>query len=72
MRPVVLQFWLSLDGYSMDVGTELFQMAHEIADEEQDEHLLTRLRQAGDHIMGRLATCTAFPSGIMELVYSPS
>lgn len=54
MRPVVLQFWLSLDGYSMDVGTELFQMAHEIADEEQDEHLLTRLRQAGDHIMGRV------------------
>jgi dihydrofolate reductase len=54
MRRVVLQFWTSLDGYSMDVDSELFQMAQQIDDGEQDEHLINRLRQAGTHIMGRV------------------
>jgi dihydrofolate reductase len=54
MRRVVLQFWLSLDGYSCDEGSELFRMASEIQDDEQEEHLLNRLRQAGTHIMGRV------------------
>ena len=54
MRRVVLQFWLSLDGYSCDEGSELFRMAHEIDDDEQEDHLLSRLRQAGTHLMGRV------------------
>lgn len=54
MRPVVLEFWLSLDGYSCDEGSELFQMMNEIEDAEQEEYFVNRLRQAGDHIMGRV------------------
>ena len=54
MRHVVLQFWTSLDGYGMDVGSELFHLAQQIDDGEQEEHLLNRLRQAGTHIMGRV------------------
>src|ERR1700733_2881405 len=54
MRRVVLQFWLSFDGYSCDEGSELFQMMQEITDDEQEEYLVSRLRQAGTHIMGRV------------------
>jgi dihydrofolate reductase len=54
MRRVVLQFWISLDGYSCDEGTELFQVMEQIADDEQEEYFVGRLRQAGTHIMGRI------------------
>ena len=54
MRQVVLQFWISLDGYSCDVGSELFQAMQEIVDDEQEEYFVNRLRQAGAHIMGRV------------------
>jgi hypothetical protein len=43
----VLQFWLSLDGCSCDEGTEPFRVTREIDDDEQEEHLVNRLRQAG-------------------------
>ena len=55
MRRVVLQFWISLDGYSCDEGTELMRVMQEMPDDEQwDEYFVSRLRQAGTHIMGRV------------------
>jgi dihydrofolate reductase len=110
MRRVVLSFWISLDGYSCDDGTELYRVLQGLPDDEQwDEYFVSRLRQAGDHIMGRATyegmaefwptlddpvaramneipmfagldhplplrpvTSRTFPSGMLELVYSPS
>ena len=55
MRRVVLSFWLSLDGYSCDEGTELYQVMREMPDDEQqDEYFNGRLQQVGTHIMGRV------------------
>jgi dihydrofolate reductase len=55
MRPVVLSFWISLDGYSCNEGTELMQFMQEMDDDEaQDEYGVSRLRQAGTFIMGRV------------------
>ena len=54
MRHVVLQFWLSLDGFSCDEDTELYRLMEEIEDPEQEEYFVGRLRQAGTHIMGRV------------------
>lgn len=55
MRRVVLSFWISLDGYSCDEGSELYRLMQELPDdEEQDEYFVGRLRQAGTHIMGRV------------------
>jgi dihydrofolate reductase len=54
MRPVVLQFWTSLDGYSCDPGTELYEFMQELPEDDGDEYFVTRLRQAGTHIMGRV------------------
>ena len=53
MRPVMLSFWISLDGYSVDMGTELGQLMEDIEDPEQQEHVVAWLRGAGVHIMGR-------------------
>jgi dihydrofolate reductase len=53
MRQVVVQFWISLDGYSCDEGTELYRLMDEISDEAQEQHFATRLRRAGTHIVGR-------------------
>jgi len=54
MRKVVLQFWVSLDGYSCDPGTELYRIMEEISDDEHENYFVARLRQAGTHIMGRV------------------
>jgi dihydrofolate reductase len=55
MRRVVLSFWISLDGYSCDEGSELYRVMREMPDDEQqDEYFVSRLRQAGTHIMGRV------------------
>lgn len=55
MRRVVLSFWISLDGYSCDEGTELYRVMQEMPDDkQQDEYFVSRLRQAGTHIMGRV------------------
>lgn len=55
MRPVVLSFWISLDGYSCSEDTELMRFMQEMDDdEEQDEYGVSRLRRAGTHIMGRV------------------
>jgi dihydrofolate reductase len=53
MRPVMLSFWISLDGYSVDMGTELGQLMEDIEDPEQQEYVVAWLRGAGVHIMGR-------------------
>jgi dihydrofolate reductase len=53
MRQVVLQFWISLDGYSCDPGTELYEFLQELPEDEGDQYFVNRLRQAGTHIMGR-------------------
>jgi dihydrofolate reductase len=55
MRRVVLSFWISLDGYSCDDGSELYRVMQEMPDDEQqDEYFNNRLRQVGTHIMGRV------------------
>jgi dihydrofolate reductase len=53
MRKLVLQFWVSLDGYSCDADSGLWQVMQEITDDEQERYLAGRLQQAGTHIMGR-------------------
>ncbi|HEY1620282.1 MAG TPA: hypothetical protein VGG25_21845 [Streptosporangiaceae bacterium] len=53
MRPVVVQFWISLDGYSCDPGTELGKYLDDVEDPEQEEYFVGRLREAGTHIVGR-------------------
>lgn len=55
MRKLVLKFWVSLDGYSCDEGTELIEVLEQITDDEQEKYLAARLGQAGTHIMGRVA-----------------
>jgi dihydrofolate reductase len=55
MRRVVLQLWISLDGYSCDDGSDLSRVMQQLPDDEQaDEYFVSRLRQAGTHIMGRV------------------
>jgi dihydrofolate reductase len=54
MRKLVLSSFMSLDGYSCDPGTELFELLMEIEDPEQEEYGVARLREAGTHIMGRV------------------
>jgi dihydrofolate reductase len=53
MRNLVLQFWLSLDGFSCEEDTELFRVMQQIDDAEAEAYVVARLRQAGTHIMGR-------------------
>jgi dihydrofolate reductase len=53
MRPVVLQFWITLDGYSCDPITELPELLGDVDDPEQGKYFTGRMRQAGTHIMGR-------------------
>jgi len=54
VRQVVLQFWVSLDGYSCDEGTALYRVMEEISDDEHEAYFVTKLRRAGTHIMGRV------------------
>jgi dihydrofolate reductase len=54
MRTLVLSSFMSLDGYSCDPGTELYELLMEIEDPEQEEYGLATLRQVGTHIMGRV------------------
>ena len=54
MRQLVLQFCISLDGYSCDEDTELWQVMEQLIDPEQEDYFIGRLRQAGTHIMGRV------------------
>jgi dihydrofolate reductase len=53
MRTLVLSQFTSLDGYSCDPGTELYELLMEIEDPEQEKYGLEQLRQVGTHIMGR-------------------
>jgi hypothetical protein len=47
MRHVVLQFWLSLDGYSCDEDTELCRLMEEIEDPLERSRPVDRARGAG-------------------------
>jgi hypothetical protein len=55
MRQVVLQFITSLDGYSCDADNGIRDFMMSIDDPEQEEYALSRLWQAGTHIMGRVS-----------------
>jgi dihydrofolate reductase len=55
MRQVVLQFYISLDGYSADADNGIRDVMMEIDDPEHDKYFVSRLRQAGTHIMGRVS-----------------
>lgn len=54
MPKVICSFWVSLDGYSCDPGTELYRIMEEISDDEHEGYIVNRLRRAGTHIMGRV------------------
>ena len=55
MRQLVLQFYVSLDGYSADADNGIRDVMMSIADEEQEKYFVGRLWQAGTHIMGRVS-----------------
>ena len=54
MRELVVHAWTSLDGYSCDEGTEMFQVMRDIEDPVGDDLFARRLAGAGTHIMGRV------------------
>src|SRR5580700_11463211 len=54
MRDLVVHAWTSLDGYSCDEGTEMFQVMRDIEDPVGDDLFAARLAGAGTHIMGRV------------------
>jgi dihydrofolate reductase len=53
MRQVIMQFWISLDGYSCDPFSQRPALMEDVDDPECDEYFLERMGQAGAHIMGR-------------------
>ena len=54
MRDLVVQLCTSLDGFSADEGTEIFQRIDEVDDPVGDDLFAGRLAGAGTHIMGRV------------------
>jgi len=54
MRQLVLQFIVSVDGYSCDVDNGIRGVMDDIDDPEQEESAVSRRWQAGTHIMGRV------------------
>jgi dihydrofolate reductase len=54
MRQVILQFLVSLDGYSCDQDNGLRDVMQDMDDPEEEKYALGRLWQAGTHIMGRV------------------
>jgi dihydrofolate reductase len=57
MRKLVVSAFISLDGYSCDPGSELFEYFMQLEgneDAEQEEAGVARLREVGTHIMGRV------------------
>jgi dihydrofolate reductase len=52
---MVLQFIVSLDGYSCDEDNGIRDVMMSIDDPEQEKYALDRLWQAGTHIMGRVS-----------------
>lgn len=53
MRQVILQFWISLDGFSCDPFSQRPALMEEVDDPACDAYFLDRIGQAGTHIMGR-------------------
>lgn len=53
MRQLILQFWISLDGYSCDPFSQRPALMADVDDPEHDKYFLDRLGRAGTHIMGR-------------------
>jgi len=54
MRDLVVQLCTSLDGFSADEGTEIFQRIAEVDDPVGDDLFASRLAGAGTHVMGRV------------------
>jgi dihydrofolate reductase len=55
MRKLSLQQLVSLDGYSLEEGTEFFRWWGTMPnDDELEEYFVATLRRAGTHIMGRV------------------
>jgi dihydrofolate reductase len=50
---MVLQFYVSLDGYSCDVDNGIMDVMMSMDDDEQEKYFVSQLWQAGTHIMGR-------------------
>ena len=55
MRDLVVHAWTSLDGFSVDEGTEVMRVMNEIDDPAGEEHFARILAGAGTHIMGRVS-----------------
>ena len=53
MRQVIMQFTISLDGYSCDPFAQLPGLMDDVDDPEQEQYFLDRIGRAGTHIMGR-------------------
>ena len=54
MREVVVHAWTSLDGFSVDEGTEAMRVMNELEDPAGEERFARTLAGAGTHIMGRV------------------
>jgi dihydrofolate reductase len=54
MRDLVVHAWTSLDGFSVDEGTEAMWVMNELEDPAGEEHFARTLAGAGTHIMGRV------------------
>ncbi|HEY3506221.1 MAG TPA: dihydrofolate reductase family protein [Actinocatenispora sp.] len=52
MRKVVLSQWITFDGYSADMGTEVGAYMAGVEDPAQDAYFLQRVRSVGEHAMG--------------------
>jgi len=55
MRKLCVQQFVSLDGFSLEQGTEFWSWWEALPDDDEaEERLIARLRRAGTHIMGRV------------------
>jgi len=51
---VIVQFWISLKGFSCDPFSQLPALMDDVDDPECDEYFLDRIGRAGTQIMGRI------------------
>ncbi|MGH3165994.1 MAG: dihydrofolate reductase family protein [Trebonia sp.] len=54
MRDVVVHAWTTLDGFSVDEGTEAIKAMEDADDPEFNQYFVRALGAAGTHIMGRV------------------
>jgi dihydrofolate reductase len=55
MRDLVVHAWTSVDGFSVDAGTEVMQAMIELDDPAGEDDFSRTLAAAGTHIMGRVS-----------------